>query len=619
MAISEVSASADFTMDQTADTLINAMTLTPVSGDYLAVFTMDFDALASAALKTVEVSIYVGGAIVQHTERRVQIDDSFDATGARIMVCAHAQVTPNGSQAVEARYRISTSSVTAKKRTLTLFPNAAANFSQATGTVDATVNTAGDTLLTDMELTPGAGTYLLVFSASADNASAGSTTNRLHYTVYVNGAEIAHTERRSLVEASIAANAGCMACLIACKVTPTAGQVVDIRCRRDGAENFTVHERTLTLMKVDAANIKEATATADEADIGTADELLVGMMLTDPGRGKWLAIFSTSQTYGTIAANETAIYSIYNAGAQDADTERQMTHEESFDDADYFAYCHGALTVVGETDDVEVRWRGSSATSRTAHERTLVLVRDVSFPVVVASAVSSRATSVVDDDVTLPAGVAVGDLLLVFHHSDGALTRTFPGSWVEIKDASSSGDASTIGVAYLIAAGGETTVTVTKSIAERFSAIAIRILASSWHGTSAPEISSGATGSTANPDPDAVTASWGAENNLFIAAHNHNNAAGGISTTAYPTNYADNQIESPDVASAGRGAIASRELAASNDDPGTFTLSVSDAWWAGTIAVRPIGVAEAPTPVIVADYSGFPKPNIREAVLAGRF
>ena len=209
------------------------------------------------------------------------------------------------------------------------------------------------------------------------------------------------------------------------------------------------------------------------------------------------------------------------------------------------------------------------------------------FPQVAATATSSRFSNLVDDTVTLPTGVASGDLVLVFHASDGALTRTFPGSWVEIKDATVSGGTANIGVAYLIASGGETSVVVTKSVTERFTAIAIRISAASWHGTTPPEISTGATGDSQNPDPDSVTASWGSADNLFIAiAAIDANAS--MPMTAFPTNYADNQINgnSTDV-SAGYEAIASRNLAAASDDPGTFTATATEQWWAGTVVVRP--------------------------------
>jgi len=207
------------------------------------------------------------------------------------------------------------------------------------------------------------------------------------------------------------------------------------------------------------------------------------------------------------------------------------------------------------------------------------------FPTVAGTQTSSRASGAADDSVTLPASVASGDLVIAFHYSDGALTRTFPSPWVEIKDALCNSSVCNVGVGYLIASGGETSVTVTKSAAERFTAISYRI--TGWHGTTPPEISAGANGSSTTPNPDSVTASWGSDDNLFIAVMAIDESAGGGSVSTWPASYTGSQVTSPNVSSAGRGAVATRDLAASNDDPGTFTWSGSDQWWAGTVVVRP--------------------------------
>ena len=102
------------------------------------------------------------------------------------------------------------------------------------------------------------------------------------------------------------------------------------------------------------------------------------------------------------------------------------------------------------------------------------------FPQVGSTATSSNCTSVNDDPITMPSGIVAGDLLIVIHSTDvSGATRTWSGGFTEIKDLDSS---SNIGVAYKIAAGGDT-LTVTKSLAERFSAIALRITASNSGGT----------------------------------------------------------------------------------------------------------------------------------------
>src|SRR3989344_5319624 len=95
-------------------------------------------------------------------------------------------------------------------------------------------------------------------------------------------------------------------------------------------------------------------------------------------------------------------------------------------------------------------------------QKTEVQKAYAAFPTVAGVATSSRATNGTSDSVTLPSSIASGDLILVFIYKEGNGTFTFPSPWVEIKDAG-SGTAATIGIAYLIASGGETSVTVTST------------------------------------------------------------------------------------------------------------------------------------------------------------
>ena len=243
---------------------------------------------------------------------------------------------------------------------------------------------------------------------------------------------------------------------------------------------------------------------------------------------------------------------------------------------------------------------GSSLLRRTGFEelaqKTEVQKAYAAFPTVAGVATSSRATNSTSDSVTLPSSIASGDLILVFIYKEGNGTFTFPSPWVEIKDAG-SGTAATIGIAYLIASGGETSVTVTSTASERFAAIATRISAASWHGTTPPEVSTGATGSNNAPDPDSVTASWGSADNLFIATFSIDTPDTLLPVAGWPTSYTGNQKNSDGILSAAGGAIATRELAASNDDPSAFDANgtASDDWWAGTVVVRPAGGAAGPS------------------------
>ncbi len=211
------------------------------------------------------------------------------------------------------------------------------------------------------------------------------------------------------------------------------------------------------------------------------------------------------------------------------------------------------------------------------------------FPTMSCVATSSEDEGT-SDVVNLPASIAAGDLVLEFHFKDDNSTYTYPAGWVEIKELHPHADNVSMGVAYRIAAGALTTVTVTTGADESFEAIACRIPAAGWHGTTPPEISTGASGSNTTPDPDTVTPSWGSADNLFIAVEGSDpNAA----VSAYPTNYSLYQTPTTNVALTPSGAVAARALAATSDNPGTFTISASDEWVAATVVVRPSAGAGA--------------------------
>ncbi len=189
--------------------------------------------------------------------------------------------------------------------------------------------------------------------------------------------------------------------------------------------------------------------------------------------------------------------------------------------------------------------------------------------------------------VDLPAGVAAGDLIIAFIAKDKGSTANWPSPWVEIVEASNSIEASLF-VAYLIASGGETSVTVTDASGpgDRSHHIAIRIPAASWHGTTPPEAVAAITGNSNAPNSGSLTPSWGAADTLWISTF----AVVDFDTnsvTSYPTNYTDNNLSYGPTGSSAGIAIASRELNAATDDPGQFTLSGGNYWVAATVAVRP--------------------------------
>ena len=139
------------------------------------------------------------------------------------------------------------------------------------------------------------------------------------------------------------------------------------------------------------------------------------------------------------------------------------------------------------------------------------------FPTVVGTNATSEATSnTATPTITLPSGIAAGDLIIAFLAQDAcACTATWPNPWVEIVEQG-NGSANSLHIAYLIASGGETTVVPTLSVAEQSQHLSIRIAAGDWQGV--PEVATPVTANSANPNSGSLTPSWGAADTLWITA-----------------------------------------------------------------------------------------------------
>jgi len=208
-------------------------------------------------------------------------------------------------------------------------------------------------------------------------------------------------------------------------------------------------------------------------------------------------------------------------------------------------------------------------------------------------AVLSTNTSVTVDNTThtvsLPATIAAGNFIVIDAAINGTPTVTPPTDFTMIKSLPNS--TATLAVFVKVAAGteGGTTVTFTTSVLETSGHTSYA--GGSWDGTLAGiEVSTGATGTSVNPLSDAITASWGAADNLFISALAIQRTP---SLTSYPTSHPDNRIEA---ANGGGGsdalsAMASVESALATNTPTAYTAPISRPWAAATIAIKPAIVA----------------------------
>lgn len=218
----------------------------------------------------------------------------------------------------------------------------------------------------------------------------------------------------------------------------------------------------------------------------------------------------------------------------------------------------------------------------------------MAFPVVASTSVSSGTSSGIS--VTLPAGTAAGDLLVLIGAFDGAVSETHDifvveSGWTRAALATAQGYVS--GAVLWKVATGSDAATVDLSgnaAAETGNVIALRI---TGHGgqveVGAWNNYDGGGAVSAIPDPPSLAPSWGAADTLWIAAAAWDNASRTLSS--YPANYTANQVYANGAnSSANVGTVAAtRELNAATEDPGVFTISADEQWAAFTIAIKPEG------------------------------
>lgn len=218
----------------------------------------------------------------------------------------------------------------------------------------------------------------------------------------------------------------------------------------------------------------------------------------------------------------------------------------------------------------------------------------MAFPVIAEITETSFASSATEHLVTMPATVDVGDLLLVFFANDGSATVALPTGWT-LLDETLDGSNVRFSVYYKDAIGDEdsTTVDFVTSVDEQAAAQVYRITVASWHGTTAPEISTAVTGNDVNPDPaDLNPSGWDTEDTLWIASYGADDEE---DATAYPTNYTNGTYTESFAGSGSCGVgTARRELANASDNPPAFTINAIQQWVAFTVAIRPAAAGGSP-------------------------
>jgi hypothetical protein len=227
----------------------------------------------------------------------------------------------------------------------------------------------------------------------------------------------------------------------------------------------------------------------------------------------------------------------------------------------------------------------------------------MAFPTLTAN--SGNQADLVSSNVTIsfPSGIQSGDLVLIFLSSDKAPTTTYPTGWTKHfeMDMSANGGTGLTSMATFVANAthpGSTEV-VQRTGDDEVAWFAFRVT-----GTTGTISFANAQGSSTTTAPPSVTASWGTDDNLWIALSGADND----SHTSGPTGYSNFTATGNLDAQVG---YATLEKATNTETPNTFTLSGTNEWVTATVVVQP-SVSGGPQATEITSNSEVDTPTITE-------
>ena len=210
----------------------------------------------------------------------------------------------------------------------------------------------------------------------------------------------------------------------------------------------------------------------------------------------------------------------------------------------------------------------------------------MAFPVVEAGSNGRNESSATTHSVTLPAGVAAGDLLLIFFATRYDTAITGPAGWTQVFQPVYS-TYCRIACFSIIASGGETLASVTTAGNTRTGFVCYRI-----SGASGNVEFGSAVFQTGSHDVAPVTASWGVKDNLFLAMCGKTEA----NTLSYwPSTHTLHRTKNLWLdGNAANVFVCARTEAVATHDAGSFTFGGLSRGIATPLVVEPGGSPPAP-------------------------
>ena len=186
-----------------------------------------------------------------------------------------------------------------------------------------------------------------------------------------------------------------------------------------------------------------------------------------------------------------------------------------------------------------------------------------------------------------------GDLILAFISSTDQTSFTPPNNWTLLAEFDNPAGGTLAIIGKISQAGSEAgqTFTPVNTNPGMESAYICHVIDGNSGGLvlgTDIEISSVVFGTTSSVNPPNVAASWGSDDNLFIAVGA--TADDDVAVNAYPSGYTHTQHSSVSGAGNGTGttvASCSRQLTAASSDPSLFSLSAAQESAGVTLAIKP--------------------------------
>ncbi|MDP2789067.1 MAG: hypothetical protein Q8O46_03395 [bacterium] len=204
------------------------------------------------------------------------------------------------------------------------------------------------------------------------------------------------------------------------------------------------------------------------------------------------------------------------------------------------------------------------------------------FPTIAGTSAGSQSVDVSSHPIAFPAGVVSNDLLVVLFAVDGNPTITWPLGWNQMFIGSATVNDRFEG-RYKVVTGSPVGINITTNFTEQSAYQSFRIT----NYTGVPEFSSLIGGNSTTPNPPSLSPSWGSSKGTTWIAAVGRGSGTNITTTGFPANYTNGFSQQAGSTNTGETLdTARRNLTATSEDPGTFTLSAINIWLAATIAIQ---------------------------------